>query len=69
MDPKTFSFDKSPCPAAIKKIISEMALAGYDTVIFNLKNGDAYATLLSRFVKFEPESPILSMTFRKREPQ
>ena len=67
--PKVFEFAESPAPAAVEKLVSEMQMAGYDTVIFNLKNGDAYATLLSRFVKFEPESPILSMTFRKREPQ
>jgi hypothetical protein len=65
MEPKTFSFDKSPAPAAVETLVHEMA--GYDFVLVNYSGGDQRAVSLSRFFENMPRSgTILSMTFRQR---
>jgi hypothetical protein len=66
--PKVFEFAESPAPAAVEKLVSEMQMAGYDTVHVYFVKGDEFVLTLTRFLEMRFSNSIKQLTFRQRKP-
>ena len=67
MEPVTIICDKKNSIESLKEIVLQHSEKGYDFVLINFSNGDAFAMTLNRFQEMQFSGVIKQLTFKQRQ--